>query len=99
MSWRLQMSEAKKAANKPKMIEHLEMIAPIIAFPMYWTNRDCMVLGANEATLRAMGAPFPDVVIGKTPYDYYPKELAEGIVQQVKTVVETGETLSREDKI
>ena len=87
-------------SKKPKIIVHLENVAPFIPFPLYWGDVDTLkVLGANQSCLDAMGASCPEDVIGKTPYDYYPKEIADVIIQHIKKIVELKVPLSQEDPI
>ena len=85
--------------EKAKMFEYLEKVAPILPAPIYWLNTDCVVLGANQVCLEAMGASYPEVVVGHTPYEYYPYKFADSIVQHVKQVIRTGATLTQEDII
>lgn len=81
------------------MIQYLEIVAPIIPFPIYWTDTDIRVLGANQACIDAVGAKRPEDIIGKTPYGFYPEEMAKSIVDHGHLVIRTGETLIQEDII
>lgn len=86
--------------KKPQIITYLEGVAPFIPFPIYWGDAVTLkVLGANQSCLEAMGAKVPEDVIGKTPYDYYPKDIADNIIEHVKKVVAEKKTLSQEDVI
>jgi signal transduction histidine kinase len=83
----------------PNVLHYLELVAPVIPFPIYWTTSEPRVLGANQACLDAMGAARPDDVIGQTPYDYYPADIAKSIVDHIHLVIKTGKTLTQEDVI
>ncbi len=86
--------------KKPQIITYLEGVAPFIPFPIYWGDAVTLtVLGANQSCLEAMGAKVPEDVIGRTPYDYYPKDIADNIIEHVKKVVAEKKTLSQEDVI
>lgn len=86
--------------DKNTIFTYLDMIAPVLPFPIYWGNLETLkVLGANEACLKAMGAKNPEEVIGKTPYQYYPKELADRIVLHAKEVAKAKKALTQEDVI
>jgi PAS domain S-box-containing protein len=83
----------------PNVLHYLTLVAPVIPFPIYWTSAEPRVLGANQACLEAMGAKQANDVIGQTPFDYYPEELAKSIVDHIHLVIKTGETLTQEDVI
>lgn len=75
--------------QKPQIIQYLELVAPFIPFHIYWGDTtNLTVLSANQSCLEAMGAKIPEDEIGKTPYDYYPKKIADNIIEHVKKVVD-----------
>ena len=81
------------------MIQYLEIVAPIIPFPIYWTDNDIRILGANQACIDAVGAKRAEEIVGKTPYEFYPKEMAKSIVDHGHLVIQKRETLIQEDVI
>lgn len=81
-----------------KSLDMLEQLTPIIPVPIYWHNIEGVVLGLNEHCLEGMGANTKDEVIGKTPYDFYPKKIAEKILKHNELVMLTGDVLVQEEE-
>lgn len=88
---------AKK--SKPKILEDLERIAPLLPAPLYWEDKNAVVLGANDICFSETGAMVSDAFIGKALYELYPKEMAEQIKSHNEMVMETKQTLSQEEAI
>ena len=63
---------------------------------MYWHDKTGIVLGINTQCLKAMDKSAEEVV-GKTPYDFYSKEVADHIWQHSMQVLISGESLSQEE--
>ncbi|MFN8770463.1 MAG: PAS domain-containing protein [Neisseriaceae bacterium] len=80
------------------ILDALEMVAPICPALFYWHDRDGVVLGINESCLKAIGG-VREQIVGHTPYDFYPKEVAEYILKHNELVMRTGEVLSQEETI
>lgn len=85
--------------NHITILDALNLVAPILPTPIYWHDINGAVLGLNDSCLQTMGAPSRESIIGKTPYDFYPKETADMIWNHSKKVIATGETLSQEEAI
>lgn len=83
--------------NNSKMLDALEIVAPILPTVVYWHDTRGVVLGVNSHCLRSIGATTD--IIGKTPYDFYPKEIAEHILSHNELVMKTGEILSQDEPI
>lgn len=84
--------------NQFSVLDALKIVAPILPIPVYWHDRDSRVLGINDLCLKGMGTTAENV-IGKTPYDFYPKNTADHIVNHHKLVMQTGQLLSQEEFI
>lgn len=82
--------------NKSKMLEALELVSPIIPALIYWHDRKGVVLGANERCLKELGVT-AEFLIGKSPYDFYDKELAEYILKHNEKVMSSKQILSQEE--
>jgi PAS domain S-box-containing protein len=67
----------------------------IDSFPdlIYVKDTEGRFLLGNEAVARVMGAVSPDELIGKTDFDYYPKELADHFCGDDKEVLTSGTPL------
>jgi|GEM_PF-827468 len=79
------------------LLKALEAVAPYLPTPIYWHDTSGRVLGINEHCLKAIGTSRE--IIGKTPYEFYPKEIAEYILNHNEQVMRTGEILSQEEMI
>jgi DNA-binding CsgD family transcriptional regulator len=82
---------------KSKMLADLERTAYAFPAPIYWMSTNNVALGANDVMFKAIGAPLD--TLGKTPYDYYPYEMADHIVQHNQMVIQTGQSLCQEEVI
>lgn len=80
------------------MLKRIEETAEIFPAPLYWEDVNHVVLGGNRALFQATGGE-KQLFIGKTPYDFYPKAMADHIVEHNKKVMLTGKTLSQEEAI
>lgn len=83
--------------NNSKMLDALETVAPILPTVVYWHDTQGVILGVNPHCLKSIGATTD--IIGKTPYDFYPKEIAEHILSHNELVMKTGEILSQDEAI
>jgi|GEM_PF-1729790 len=89
-------------SSKPKllsMLEMLEIVAPAIPALIYWHDKDGVVLGLNQVCLEEMGAKNFSDIIGKNPYDFYPRETAEYILGHNQQVMNSGEVSYQEESI
>lgn len=84
--------------NDAKLFSTLETIAPILPTLIYWHDTKGVVLGLNAICSKAMGLPTQNI-IGKTPYEFYPKEVAEHILNHNERVIKTGEISSQDEQI
>ncbi|HMT03571.1 MAG TPA: GNAT family N-acetyltransferase, partial [Burkholderiales bacterium] len=80
-----------------KIFKALEIVAPVLPIPLYWHDDNGVVVGINEHALK--GIDNSSDIIGKTPYEFYPKEIAEHILTHNMQVMLSGETLSQEEYI
>ncbi len=87
------------AQHNAKILDALEIVAPILPALVYWHDTKNVVLGVNGLCLEGMGLAKASDVIGKTPYDFYPREVAAHIVRHNESVIKTGEILSQDEKI
>ena len=78
------------------LLWQLENVAPFIPAAVYWTDPESRILGANRACLDVMGVKLADQIVGKTPFDFYPDDIAKGIIDHTNLVVETNAGHTRE---
>lgn len=79
--------------------DDLAKCAKLIAMPFYWLDLNQVIQGANELVASSIGVSATTDVIGKTPYDLYPHELAKEIVSHHQAVISRGEILTVEEVI
>jgi PAS domain S-box-containing protein len=89
---------ASKAKKTYKVFDELARIAAIIPYPLYWTDMDIVVLGANDVILDAVGGS-RDKIIGKTPFDYYGPEAAQSIFDNCKAVIKEKKVMYHDEVI
>ncbi|HMT02812.1 MAG TPA: PAS domain-containing sensor histidine kinase [Burkholderiales bacterium] len=94
----LETIDDKPNQNSMSVLKALEIVAPILPTPVYWHDVNGVVLGVNEHCLKGMGT-IREEVIGRTPYEFYPKDVAEHILKHNEHVIKTGQILSQEEVI
>ena len=76
-----------------------EEFADILPEPIYWLDLNQVILGFNASAIKAVGAQSKEELIGKTPLEIYPKEMAEDIIAHHKEVIRTGKQMTVEESI
>lgn len=67
---------------------------------IYVKDKHSVFLAANKSVARIMGAEDPNGLIGKTDFDFYPKDLAKKYYDDEKTVMQTGNAIfNKEEKV
>ncbi|HKW65394.1 MAG TPA: response regulator [Candidatus Acidoferrum sp.] len=65
---------------------------------MYVKDTDCRFLVANLAVARQMGARSPEELLGKSDFDFYPRDLATTFFDDEQKVIRTGQAeINREE--
>ena len=93
----LEYLENDLSNNTNKIFKALEMVEPILPTPFYWMDKNGVVLGINELCLKEIGTTRE--IIGKKPYAFYKKEIADHILQHNAEVIKREEILSQEEWI
>ena len=76
-----------------KVFDDLEKLANLVPTALYWTDRDAIILGANQYSMRiGKDLSSQSSFIGKGPYDMYPTKIADMIYNNTREVIQTGET-------
>ena len=65
---------------------------------VYAKDAESRFLMANRSVAQTMGAASPDELIGKTDFDFYPRELAEKYFADEREVLRTGRALLNRDE-
>ncbi len=66
---------------------------------MYVKDVDCRFLVANLAVARQMGAKSTEELLGKTDFDYYPREVAAPFFEDEQRIIRSGQAeVNREEK-
>lgn len=90
--------KAPDVKNTQSFLEALDVVAQILPTQIYWQDRNGKVLGANEHTIKSMGAT-RDRIMGHTPYYFYPKDTAEQILKHNDKVILLENVLSQEQEV
>ncbi len=85
------------SGNAAKIFRALETVESILPTPFYWMDANGVVLGINDLCLKAIGSSRE--IIGKKPYEFYKKEIADHILRHNAEVIRRGEILSQEEWI
>ena len=82
----------RKQAEETLSIERGRLRALIDNIPdyMYVKDTDCRFVVANLAVARQMGVNTPEELLGKTDFDFYPRELAETFFKDEQRVILSG---------
>ena len=71
----------------------LRTVIDTIPASIFVKDRQSRFLLANNAVARVMGAAAPEELLGKTDFDFYPKEIAEHFYAAEQELMTTGEAL------
>ena len=85
--------------KKEQIFEKLSQYAPSIPIGIYWLDLDNKVVGANEQAVKDVGQNGIEYYIGKSPYNYFPHDMADNIVQHNNEVIRTRKVLANEEPI
>ena len=80
---------------KDKVFETLSSLAELTPIPLYWFDENDILLSSNKWDSESVGGKF----IGKTPFDYFPFEIANNLVKHNRTVMNTGKILSYDEQL
>ena len=68
--------------------------------PIYLKDREARFLNGNKALCSLMGVKGPDDLVGRTDFDFFPRELAEGYFKDDMAVISSGKPLiNREEPV
>jgi amino acid adenylation domain-containing protein/thioester reductase-like protein len=103
MGFPIDVTAAQKEAKHlktSKVLEHIGRVISLIPTPIYWLGLNQEYLGINDLVIKGTGTrSYEQDFAGKTPYDLYPKEMAEEIVQHHREVIQTGKMLAAKESI
>jgi diguanylate cyclase (GGDEF)-like protein/PAS domain S-box-containing protein len=89
------------AIDCPASTHELTMLRAVVAsLPdlIYVKDKKSRFLLANQGTADVMGAATGAEIVGRTDFDFYPREQAEGFFADEQKVIETGEPLVSQDE-
>ncbi len=97
----LQLEVAERLRAQEALSEERKILRALIDnVPdyMYVKDTDCRFLVANMAVARQMGARGPEELLGKTDFDFYPRDLATTFFEDEQKVIRTGQAeINREE--
>lgn len=94
---KLERIKNARKSNARTIFRALQIVEPILPTPFYWMDTDGVVLGINELCLKAIGTTRE--IIGKKPYEFYKREIADYILKHNAEVIRREEILSQEEWI
>ena len=80
--------------SRQKVFKRLEDIANAIPAPFYWHDLNHYCVGFNDLSLQAVGLSSLKQVIGKSLYHFYPKDMADAMVQSREQVIKANRPLT-----
>lgn len=83
---------------------YLKNILNNLPEPIYWINKDSVVLGCNEAEARIFGFKSAEEAVGKSMYDFakilgWSKSIAEDLIKNDKEIMRSRKGMSVEEGI
>ncbi len=78
---------------------HLRALLDALPFMVWLKDGDCRFLTVNQTFATAALVPSPDLVVGRTDHDFFPKELAEAYRADDRAVYESGQPRLVEEPI
>jgi PAS domain S-box-containing protein len=91
-----ELKKVQRALEEERIL--LRTLVDLLPGPVYVKDAACRKILANRADLRNMGVETEAEAIGKTDFDFYPKEVAEKFYADDQSVLQTGEpVLGREE--
>lgn len=90
--------DRKKAADALSMSENkYRVLLENLPQRIFYKDRNLVYVSCSENYAKDLDIR-PDEIVGKTDYDFYPKELAEKYRADDKKVIESGQTVDVEEK-
>lgn len=87
----------RASANEPSM---MQAVIANLPDPLYVKDRESRFLLANKAAAENMGASSGDELLGKTDFDFFPREIAQGFWEDERKVIVDGQPqISKEECI
>lgn len=86
-----EMEASKPPLNTPLTAESmLAAVLDALSVGMFWKDRESRILGCNQRFAEDSGGTGPEDIIGKTNFDFYPKEQADAYRADDLEVMSTG---------
>jgi len=93
----VELQRAKDTLSKERQV--LRTLIDNVPDHMYVKDKDSRFVVANARVARSIGAKSPEELIGKTDFDFYPKELADAFHQDELNLILTKQPLfNREEQ-
>lgn len=98
--WRdLDYSNYLKQLDEKKHTEYLRALLDTFPFIVWMKDHEGRFLEVNQKFADIVSEPSPDKLYGKTDFDYFPTEMAQGFVDDDKKIVSSGVAIELEEQI
>lgn len=95
----LDHSAHNKKKDDKKHAEYLRALLDTFPFIVWMKDHKGRFLEVNQKFAAIVGEKTPNSLLGKTDFDYFPKEMAQGYVEDDKKVVSSGVAIDLEEQI
>ena len=86
--------------NNMEFVRHLKKFSELVPIPFYWLDLNQFYLGVNSFVIEVTGTQsFEKDFLGKTPFDVYPHEMAQNIVQHHQYAIANETIVVEEESI
>jgi PAS domain S-box-containing protein len=92
-----EQKRAQEALERERTL--LRTVIDLLPDAVYVKDRECRKLLANRADLRAMGVKTEAEALGRTDFEFYPKELAEKFHADDQMVIKTGQPIFGREEV
>jgi diguanylate cyclase (GGDEF)-like protein/PAS domain S-box-containing protein len=83
---------------RPGELEMLRAVVASLPDLIYVKDSQSRFLLANQGTVDVMGVRSKSELLGRTDFDFYPRELAEAFFADEQRIIQTGKTLVSQDE-
>lgn len=92
------LSKSDRSSNLLLSQQVLNQIIQVIPASVYWQDLSGIIRGCNRYQARSLGCESEDDVIGKGPFDFFPKNTALSLMRDIENISKTKDSVVIEEK-